>query len=83
VLFFCSSVFYPLDFIRQLGRDGTLPQPLVFIAEINPLSSGADITRSFLLGYPSFSPLMLLNVALFAAIFVLTATFAYLKIVQE
>jgi len=82
VLFFCSSVFYPLEFIQKLGREGVMPQPIVFIAEINPLSAGADITRSFLLGYPAFSPLMLLNVALFAAVFVLTATLAYLKIVQ-
>jgi ABC-2 type transport system permease protein len=82
ILFFCSSVFYPLDFIQQLGRERTLPQFLVLIAEMNPLSSGADTTRAFLFGHPAYSPFMLLNVALFALIFVLTASFAYLKILQ-
>jgi ABC-2 type transport system permease protein len=82
ILFFCSSVFYPLEFIQQLGREGTIPQFLVLIAEANPLSAGADTIRSFLLGYPIFNPLMILNVASFAIIFVLASGFAYLKILQ-
>jgi len=82
ILFFCSSVFYPLDFIQQLGREGVIPQLLVLIAEANPLSAGADTIRSFLLGHPAFNPLMMLNVAFFAIVFVLASGFAYLKILQ-
>jgi ABC-2 type transport system permease protein len=82
-LFFCSSVFYPLSLIQELGRDGKFPTVLVTLAEVNPLSSASDMIRSFLLGYPSFSPSMILNVLVFSAIFTFSAAFAYMKIIER
>ncbi|MDH5374621.1 MAG: ABC transporter permease [Candidatus Bathyarchaeota archaeon] len=83
VLFFCSSIFYPLSLIQTLGREGVMPQPLVVLAEFNPLSSGADLIRSFLLGDPPFTLNMVRNLVVFSVIFATTATFAYMKIIER
>jgi len=83
MLFFCSSVFYPLSVIQVLATKGL--GPLVTFAQINPLTNGSDLIRSFLLDSPEyvFSPLMLLNVAVFSGIFAFLAAFAYSKILQR
>jgi len=83
MLFFCSSVFYPLSVIQVLATKGL--GPLVTFAQVNPLTNGSDLIRSFLLDSPEyvFSSLMLLNVAVFSVIFALLATFAYTKIIQR
>ena len=78
VLFFCSTVFYPMILIQE-----ALPRPLVLIAQYNPLSCGADLSRAFLLGYPPFTPLMFLDVTLFALVCALIATLAYMKVTQK
>jgi ABC-type polysaccharide/polyol phosphate export permease len=83
VLYFCSSIFYPLSLIQTLGREGVMPQPIVVLAEFNPLSSGADLIRSFLLGTPDFSFSMIRNLVFFSVFFATTATFAYMKIVER
>jgi len=82
-LFFCSSVFYPLSLIQQLGREGKFPMILVNLAEVNPLSSASDMIRSFLLGTPSFSLNMILNVFVFSFVFTVSAAFAYIKIIER
>ncbi len=83
-LFFCSSVFYPLSLIQQLGTDGKFPIPLVIFAENNPLSNASDMIRSFLLPtYPPFSYLTMLNIVAFSIIFTLGAAFAYIKIIER
>ena len=83
-LFFCSSVFYPLSLIQDLGRTGKFPAPLVVLAEVNPLSNASDMIRNFLLGFPKdFSFLTLINVVIFSAIFTAAAAFAYMKIIQQ
>jgi ABC-2 type transport system permease protein len=83
-LFFCSSVFYPLSLIQQLGAEGKFPAPLVTLAEINPLSSASDMIRSFLLpDLPAFSFYSLVNVLVFSVIFTLSAAFAYIKIIER
>jgi len=83
LLFFCSSVFYPLSVIQVLATKGM--GPLVTFAQVNPLTNGSDLIRSFLLDSPDyvFSPLMLLNVAIFSGIFAFLATYAYSKILQR
>jgi ABC-type polysaccharide/polyol phosphate export permease len=81
--FFCSSVFYPLFLIEDLGRSGQFPSILVTFAEVNPLSNTSDMIRSFLMGTPAFSPYWILSVAIFAMIFALTAAFAYIKILAR
>ena len=81
--FFCSSVFYPLFLIEDLGRSGQFPSILVTFAEVNPLSNASDMIRSFLMGTPAFSPYWIVSVAIFAAIFALTAAFAYIKILAR
>ena len=81
--FFCSSVFYPLFLIEDLGRSGQFPSILVTFAEVNPLSNASDMIRSFLMGTPAFSPYWILSVAIFALIFALTAAFAYIKILAR
>jgi len=82
-LFFCSSVFYPLSLIQDLGRDGKFPMILVNLAEVNPLSNGSDMIRSFLLGNPPFSVNMILSVIVFSTIFTLVAAFAYIEIIER
>jgi ABC-2 type transport system permease protein len=82
-LFFCSSVFYPLSLIEELGQDGKFPMVLVNLAQVNPLSSASDMIRSFLLSNPSFSSTMILNVLVFSAIFTLSAAIAYIKIIER
>jgi len=82
-LFFCSSVFYPLSLIQQLGRDGKFPMILVTVAEVNPLSSASDMIRYFLLGYPPFYFVSIINVLVFSVIFTFGATFAYMKIIER
>jgi ABC-2 type transport system permease protein len=82
-LFFCSSVFYPLSLIQQLGKDGRFPAVLVTLAEVNPLSGASDTIRSFLLGYPAFSYYSIVNVLAFSAVFTLSAAFAYIKIIER
>jgi len=83
MFFFCSSVFYPLSVIQVLATKGL--SPLVTFAQVNPLTNGSDLIRSFLLDSPEyiFSPLMLLNVAVFSGIFAFIAIFAYSKILQR
>jgi len=83
MLFFCSSVFYPLSVIQVLAAKGL--GPLVTFAQVNPLTNGSDLIRSFLLDSPEyvFSPFMLLNVAVFSGIFAFFATFAYAKVLQR
>jgi len=78
VLFFCSTVFYPLSLIQS-----ALPQPLALIAQYNPLSCGADLSRAFLLGYPPFTLVMFLDIVSFAFGFALVATLAYMKVTQK
>jgi ABC-2 type transport system permease protein len=82
-LFFCSSVFYPLSLIQQLGKEGKFPAVLVTFAEINPLSSTSDTIRSFLLGSPQFSYYSILDIVVFSIVFTFTAAFAYIKIIQR
>ena len=82
-LFFCSSVFYPIQLIQGLGQDGRFPAALVTLAEINPLTTASDTIRSFLLGYPAFSYYSILNVVVFSVIFTLSAAFAYIKILER
>ncbi len=60
-----------------------MPQPIVVLAELNPLSSGTDLIRSFLMGTPPFSFYMIRNLVIFSAIFTMTAMFAYMKIVER
>ena len=77
LLFFCSTVFYPIGLIER-----ALPQ-LTLLARYNPLSCGADLSRAFLLGNPPFAPYMLIDIALYALIFVSVAMFAYMKVIQK
>jgi ABC-2 type transport system permease protein len=83
VLFFCSTIFYPLSLIQTLGQEGIMPRPLVILAEHNPLSSCADLIRSYLLGIPEFNLGMIVNVVVFSAVFATSATFAYLRLIER
>jgi ABC-2 type transport system permease protein len=82
-LFFCSSVFYPLSLIQHLGDLGQFPGILVTFAEVNPLSSGSDMIRSFLLGYPAFSQYWIVSALVFCVIFTVTAVVTYIKILAR
>lgn len=78
VLFFCSTVFYPLAVIRSAGAG------LAILAEINPLSGASDMIRSILLPrFFSFSYLSIFYIAAFSAIFMFTAVFAYMKVLER
>jgi ABC-2 type transport system permease protein len=81
VLFFCSTVFYPLTVIQSAGI------ALATLAEINPLSGASDMIRSVLLPAHanafSFSYLSIFYILAFSAIFTFTAAFAYMKILER
>jgi len=79
VLFFCSTVFYPIQVIQSAGP------ALATLAEINPLSGASDMIRSILLPqfFKNFSYLSILYIAAFSAIFTSTATFAYMKLIER
>jgi ABC-2 type transport system permease protein len=78
VLFFCSTVFYPIQVIQSAGP------ALAALAEINPLSGASDMIRSILLPqFFTFSYLSILYIAAFSAIFTSTATFAYMKLIER
>jgi len=78
VLFFCSTVFYPLTVIQSAGAE------LAALAAINPLSGASDMIRSILLPrFFSFSYLSIFYVAAFSGIFTFTAVFAYMKILER
>jgi len=78
VLFFCSTVFYPIQVIQSAGP------ALSTLAQVNPLSGASDMIRSILLPqYFSFSYLSILYIAAFSAIFTSTATFAYMKLIER
>jgi ABC-2 type transport system permease protein len=78
VLFFCSTVFYPLPVIQNAGAE------LAALAAVNPLSGASDMIRSILLPrFFSFSYLSIFYVAAFSAIFTFTAVFAYMKILER
>ncbi|MCW3987529.1 MAG: ABC transporter permease [Candidatus Bathyarchaeota archaeon] len=83
ILFFCSSIFYPLSLIQRLGKEGVMPQPIVMLAELNPLSNGADLIRSFLLGNPPFTVNMIVNLTVFSMVFATFSTFAHMKIIER
>ncbi|MEM2911529.1 MAG: ABC transporter permease [Candidatus Bathyarchaeia archaeon] len=82
-LFFCSSVFYPISLIQQLGQEGKFPMLLVAFARVNPLSNASDMLRSFLLGNPPFSWNMVFSVLIFSFIFIFTAALAYIKLIEH
>ena len=82
-LFFCSSVFYPISLIQQLGQEGQLPMALVVFAELNPLTGASDIIRFFLMGNPAFSAVMVLSVLTFSTIFILVAALAHIKLLER
>jgi ABC-2 type transport system permease protein len=78
VLFFCSTVFYPIQVIKSAGA------ALATVAEINPLSGASDMIRSILMPKLfSFSYLSIFYVAAFSVIFTFTAAFAYMKILER
>jgi ABC-type polysaccharide/polyol phosphate export permease len=83
-LFFCSTVFYPLSVIQNLGASGGILSVIAALAEINPLSGASDMIRSFLMPalYP-FSYSSLLFIAVFSMAFTFTAAFAYMKILER
>jgi ABC-2 type transport system permease protein len=83
-LFFCSTVFYPLQVIQNLGARGGVLSVIAALAEINPLSGASDMIRSFLMPalYP-FSYNSLLYIAVFSIAFTFTAAFAYMKILER
>lgn len=79
VLFFCSTVFYPITVIQSAGA------ALAILAEINPLSGASDMIRYILEPRytSSFSYLSVLYITAFSAIFTFTAVFAYMKILER
>jgi ABC-type polysaccharide/polyol phosphate export permease len=81
LLFFCSTVFYPLDVIVKV-----LPHFFVLFAQFNPLSAGADLIRVLLSVYAgSYVPPLfelLRNLLAFSMIFTFGGSFAYIKILE-
>jgi len=83
LLFFCSTVFYPINLMEQLKEQGVLPPFMVDLARNNPLSCGADLIRSFLLNSPEFTPYLIINLLAYAFIFVVLGALTYVKMLQR
>jgi len=83
LLFFCSTVFYPLDLLQSLGERGVIPNFLTILAEVNPLSCGADLIRSFLLGKPPFHVNLILPVLAFSLPITAISSITYVKILRR
>jgi len=84
LLFFCSTIFYPMRDPRFLDLvKNVMPQPLIVFAQINPLSGGADMIRSYLLGTPALTLEMPISILIFSGIFATSAAVAYIKIIER
>ena len=83
ILFFCSTVFYPLELIKEISAQGVIPPFLAVLAEINPLSNGADLIRSFLLGNPPFNVKLIISIVVFSLPIAFISSFAYAKILRR
>ena len=83
LLFFCSTVFYPLDLIKEISAQGIIPPFLAVLAEINPLSCGADLIRSFLLKKPSFNIRLIISITAFSLPITVISSLAYTKILRR
>jgi len=83
MLFFCSTVFYPLELIKEISAQGVIPPFLAVLAEINPLSNGADLIRSFLLGNPPFNVKLIISIVVFSLPIAFISSFAYAKILRR
>ena len=83
LLFFCSTVFYPLKLIQDMSAQGIIPPFLAVLAEINPLSNGADLIRSFLIGNPPFNIRLIISIVVFSLPIAVISSFAYAKILQR
>ena len=83
LLFFCSTVFYPLKLIQDISAQGIIPPFLAVLAEINPLSNGADLIRSFLIGNPPFNIRLIISIVVFSLPIAVISSFAYAKILQR
>jgi len=83
LLFFCSTVFYPLDLIKDISAQGIIPPFLAVLAEINPLSCGADLIRSFLLEKPSFNIRLIISIIAFSLPIAVISSLAYTKILRR
>jgi ABC-2 type transport system permease protein len=78
VLFFCSTVFYPLAVIQTAGT------ALATLAQINPLSGASDMIRAILIPkFFSFSYAAIIYITAFSAIFTFAAAFAYMKVIER
>jgi ABC-type polysaccharide/polyol phosphate export permease len=53
------------------------------LAQLNPLSSGADLIRAYLLGSPPFTIDLLRNLLIFSTIFTVSGAAAYIKIMER
>jgi len=83
VLFFCSTVFYPLDLIKSISEQGIIPPFLAVLAEVNPLSNAADLIRSFLLANPPFNITLIIPIITFSLPITLVSSLAYAKILRR
>ncbi len=77
-LYFASSVFYPLNIIKE-----ALPLPVYVFAKYNPLSNGADILRLITIQKSTFKPLMAFNIFFFSFIFSIVGSVLYFETVER
>ncbi|MFQ6081343.1 MAG: hypothetical protein ACE5OW_06720 [Candidatus Bathyarchaeia archaeon] len=78
----CSSSAAP-SFYSLRAIQGVLPEPLILLAQLNSLSSGADLIRAYLLGSPSFTTDLLQNLLIFSAVFTVSGAAVYIKIMER
>ncbi len=71
-LYFASSVFYPLEVIKR-----AFPVFVYLLAKYNPLSNGADLLRSILIGQPIFTFEMVSNILIFSFFFTMFGLLLY------
>jgi len=78
LLIFCSSVFYPIAVLQQVLRG-----PLIFIAEVNPLTTVSDLLRGYLMGTPSVTLWSWAQLLAFSGLFILAGSGLYIIAIQR
>ncbi len=72
MLIFCSTVFYPLTVLQQVFKGA-----LMVFAQVNPLSTVADLLRGYLMGAPPVTLLSWAELLTFSGIFIFAGAGLY------
>ncbi len=76
ILMFSSTVFYPIDVLKNL------PTPIYLLALYNPVSHGADLMRE-VLQQGVLDPMKIISLTIFSTVFLLVSSILYYRRIRE